>query len=423
MSNTRTTLEMLNKDAKSIHGQSVNPVYKVSDGIDGENAILLETANFNVIVPRNNQGVPGVLRIVPKDARLNNWDNFRPEDEIELLKLQGLLEFILISALDNRDSKIKPEDDKKLINFYAKQVRNPDNSLCMSIEVVPRYSTSVVIADEKFVDERFGKPFDFKNNRRSISALSYAELINLLRRTASAINLDHYTSQLNKDSFSKTWEKGAKPCISCKDTKDHPTGLAHIATRSSGIAMHAILDGRDQRPENQGRGFVEFAQHISGIRYLNEDQMIAIFALFKVFRDSINEAYPLAARTFDFACLMNLARDPEGCHVHFHVIPRTPGEPGYGNEYDMDPTKYQPLAESRKQEVLADLRVKFMNHIARQPNFRQIWPIPNLVVDVSVAQLAASISDVLTNVSNNASNATSDNTVNLIAAPERKLAI
>jgi len=330
--------------------------YKLGDSIDSKgNAILLETERFRVIVSRDNQLIPGILRLEPKNNKLNNWDNWGDKDWEELLQTQRLIEFTLIEAFDKRDPRLKPTQDNKLINFFGKQRKTIDGTE-VYFDIAPRYIKPIELISNSdtitFEDRLYGKPFDF-TDKRAISEDGYNQIVTTLRKTLQATDFTQF--ELN-DDFGKKWEN----CYSCKHPKEHPedVGLIQVGKQGTDLEFSMALDSRSQ--EEKGRAFCDSDLHIPALRYWEDERMAIVGELFKRHIHTVNAIYPspTGEREFDIAILMNLAKAPEGTHTHGHFIPRTPGSVDYGTDFQMDAKKYILLAKDK------DERGKIVNHFS-----------------------------------------------------------
>lgn len=350
------------------------PSYKLGNFIDDKgNAVLLKTDRFSVIIPRDKQTVLGVLRIEPIDSRLNAWDEWKDEDWRQLIQIQRLNEFALISVFDKRDPKLKPTQDNKLVNFFGKQ-RSAKKKTEIYFEIAPRYGKkdskpiAMVVSNDTFTDELYGKPFDF-SNKKTISEEAYTEIATSLR---TALQTTDFSQFVLDDDFSKKWDN----CYSCKHPKLHPegVGLMQIGKQGTGAEFFLSLDSRSQ--EEKGRTFCESDLHIPALRYWEDERMVMLGEIFKYWRCTVNNVYPfsIGQREFDLAILMNLARPPDGTHTHGHFIPRTSGSIDYGMDFQMDPKKYIPLVKGNEREkIVSNFTTEFVNQLSTSSKLQIHW--------------------------------------------------
>lgn len=315
--------------------------YQVGASVDSNgHAILLETNQFKVVIPRDNQLVPGILRLEPKVEKYNNWNNWEDNDWKELLQIQRLIEFTLIEAFDKRKPSLKPTEDNKLVNFFGKQ-RKTIGGVRVYFDIAPRYSKPISFLVNSdiitFEDTFYGKPFDF-SNKKVIADDVYAEIVAILRNTLQSTDFMQFELD---DDFGTKWDN----CYSCMHPQNHPenVGLVQVGKQGSNIEFSLALDSRSQ--EEKGRTFCDSDLHIPALRYWEDDRMAIVGELFKHHRHTVDEIYPspTGEREFELAILMNLAKSPEGTHTHGHFIPRTPGSIDYGSDFEMNAGKYVPL--------------------------------------------------------------------------------
>ena len=242
----------------------------------GRNAVLLVTSRFKVIIPRDHQTVPGVLKLEPQSKRLYDWDQWNDSDWKELIQVQRLLEFTLISAFNPRDPFLKPTQDDQLINFFGKQ-RNINGFLRIYFDIALRYSKPVIIDFDKektiFIDEKFGKPFDF-SCKKIITDQVYQHIVNTLRQTLTITRFDQF--QLN-DHF----EEKIIGCYNCQHPQNYPeqAGLVQVVQPKSQLTFSLGLDPRSQ--EEKGRGFCGSDLHIPALRYWEDERMVIVGKIFK----------------------------------------------------------------------------------------------------------------------------------------------
>lgn len=348
--------------------------FSISNNSDASgNAILLTTDNFRVIIPRDKQTVPGVLRLEVTKPHLNDWLAWGDEDWAELIKTQRVIEFLLIEAFEkDRDPKLKPTSDKKLVNLLGKQRRNGQECR-IYFDIAPRYGEKeeIIILTESekhsFYDELSGKPFDFSKSV-VLSDIIYNKIVNMLRTTLSQIDFSKFNL---KDDFSKKWSE----CFNCKHPKEHPEQAGLVEAQSeTGLTFAMSLDSRSQ--EEKGRAFLDPFLHIPALRYWDDELMPTVGKAFQSYISTVNDCYKVdTGREFDFAILMNLARPPAGTHTHFHFIPRTPGGKNYGYDFLMDTKTYLPLTKDsqERKKIVSDFSDKLCTNLNKKKTLSLFW--------------------------------------------------
>lgn len=307
---------------------------------------LFKTRNFCVNVNRDNQAVPGILQITTIYNLLNDWDNWQREHWIELLQTIRLCELTLIVAFEpNRDPKLKPTQDNKLINCYGKNRRINGKSI-IYFDIVPRYKERIQLRDllsleksevseeelEPFkTDNLYGKPFNFDSPIKPSDKIYNSIVMKLL----ATINQNDFSKYLLEDNFATK-----DSCIACVKISEHPhaTGIVEIA------GFKIALDARSQ--EERGRVFCDTIMHVPALRYWEDEWMADLGKIFAAYRSTVSSLYKTENnREFDWMCLMNLAKEQEGPHTHIHFIPRTAGGKDYGCDFSMDKSTYKNIEE------------------------------------------------------------------------------
>jgi diadenosine tetraphosphate (Ap4A) HIT family hydrolase len=314
-------------------------------GEDG--STLFKTDFFHVTVNRDNQVVPGILKITPTYQPLNNWDNWENNHWIELLQIIRLCELTLIKAFEpNRKHNLRPTLDDKLINCYGKNIRTNEKSI-IYFDIVPRYKERIQLRDLLFLeksevseeelepfkkDNLYGKPFDFSSPVKPSDKLYNS----IFKKLLAIITENDFSKWLLEDSF------GIKEnCIACGNITQHPhkTGITEVA------GFKIALDARSQ--EERGRAFCDTVMHIPALRYWKDEWIVDAGKIFSAYRATVNSLYKTENnREFDWMCLMNLAKEQEGPHTHIHFIPRTPSGKDYGRDFLMDISTYRSIEEA-----------------------------------------------------------------------------
>lgn len=330
---------------------------------------LFETKCFSVIVNPDNQLVPGILRILPRDLSLGDWNNWKREHWAELLQVIRRCEITLINTFYDTSVISRPNQDDRLINCSGKQ-RRIGADTTIHFDIVPRYKNEVNLkydvsgktVNHTFKDMLYGKPFDFNNAFKPVP-----ELLDLIESKLNAtLNTNDFNSYKLEDEF-----PSKDGCIACVPSHMHPaqTGLAEVS------GFRVALDVRSQ--EEPGRGFCDLGKygHVPALRYWQDNWMEECGDIFAAYRNTVNTVFPTDSnREFDWMCLMNLAKPEEGTHTHIHFIPRTFGGKNYGHDFSMDAATYVSMDPANKSYLVSTFQKVFVSNLVKQ-DLRIDWPM------------------------------------------------